>query len=277
MNRARERGQATVEMALMAPMTIFIILGILQLGMMQHAQLLTEYAAFTAARAGIVHNGNPDEMKKSAFLSLMPTFSRVYHGNQTLPRVILKLNAYSQFGPRAFLLGEAAKWEDYGQSSYIPGDAVAQIAANNSFDFIKIETIKPSTRNYASLGRNVWAGHTSNEIDFDDVSSANAVSSNILSIRLTYYYVMRVPFANWALHNFWVAANAQVPHLLNLRRAPELIEGYGKDQSQYRVLASTSGDLRTLKLLAISGLYVFPLQATHTLRMQSNQFKKYLP
>ena len=42
----------------MLPAMIFLILCILQLTLLQQARVMTEYAAFNAARAGIVHNMN---------------------------------------------------------------------------------------------------------------------------------------------------------------------------------------------------------------------------
>ncbi|RMG18026.1 MAG: pilus assembly protein, partial [Deltaproteobacteria bacterium] len=71
-----ERGQVIVEQAIILPVMVFLILGIVQLAMIQHARICTEYAAFNAARAGIVYNGDPDMMERAAFLSLMPTYGR---------------------------------------------------------------------------------------------------------------------------------------------------------------------------------------------------------
>ena len=72
----RESGQAAVESALVMPMMVFIVLGIIQLTMIQHARIMTEYAAFNAARAGIVWNGNNERMHDAAIMSLLPTMGR---------------------------------------------------------------------------------------------------------------------------------------------------------------------------------------------------------
>ncbi len=50
----RESGQALVEAALTLPLTVFLILGTLQLFLLLQARTLTEYAAFLAVRKGSV-------------------------------------------------------------------------------------------------------------------------------------------------------------------------------------------------------------------------------
>src|SRR3954454_5158913 len=74
--RRGESGQAIVEAAFVLPAMIFLILCAIQLTQIQQARLLTEYAAFNAARAGIVHNGDPDPMHDAALLSVLPSTHR---------------------------------------------------------------------------------------------------------------------------------------------------------------------------------------------------------
>lgn len=67
-----ESGQALVESALVTPLMVFLILGVIQLAMIQHAKIMSEYAAFNAARAGIVWNADPFIMESAATISLLP-------------------------------------------------------------------------------------------------------------------------------------------------------------------------------------------------------------
>jgi hypothetical protein len=277
------RGQAVVETALTMPLSVFLILGILQIGLMQQAHLLTEYAAFQAARAGVVHHGDVNQMKDAAFLSLMPTFTLVYTDN-TLANVIAQLTSYERLGMQAYLTAEAAKWEDFAQVDKTPGAALAILQANH-FDFIQIQIVLPSgSARYDTFGADVDPPNPGPEIDFDDVSSAGAIDSNLLSIRLTYYYVMRVPLANWVIHNAFVAQQAGVAltrgELLDQRSADDLVEqlstGAG-GAALTAAAANVSEELQTLRLLSVAGLYVVPLRANYTIRMQSNQFQKFMP
>src|SRR4051794_41076235 len=67
-----QSGQAAVESAIVLPLFVFLILGILQLGLMHQARLMTKYAAYKAVRAGSLHNANVDEMEKAALAVLLP-------------------------------------------------------------------------------------------------------------------------------------------------------------------------------------------------------------
>ena len=99
-DRAREGGQALVEAAIVIPLMTFLILGVIQLVMVQHAKIMTEYAAFTAARAGIVWNADPGIMQSAAIIALMPTYEGVFEegdlGNpmQMLRRIVQRALIY---------------------------------------------------------------------------------------------------------------------------------------------------------------------------------------
>ena len=73
---SRDGGQSTVEAAIVMPAMVFLVLGILQLTMVQHARIMTDYAAFCAARAGIVFNADKKAMQRAAEIALLPTMGR---------------------------------------------------------------------------------------------------------------------------------------------------------------------------------------------------------
>jgi hypothetical protein len=70
------RGQAAIESALVLPLVLFLVLGIVQLALMQQARLMTDYAAYQAARAGVVWSGNNERMRDAATFALLPTLGR---------------------------------------------------------------------------------------------------------------------------------------------------------------------------------------------------------
>ncbi|MHB8879517.1 MAG: hypothetical protein ACYC8T_37970, partial [Myxococcaceae bacterium] len=51
---------------------LFLLLGTMQLFLLMHARILTNYAAFRATRAGSVNHGNCQRMVHAALLSVMP-------------------------------------------------------------------------------------------------------------------------------------------------------------------------------------------------------------
>lgn len=68
----REDGQAVVEAAITMPIFLFLLCGIIELSYMFIVQAMVDYAAYCAARTGIVRNGDPDMMKWAAAGALAP-------------------------------------------------------------------------------------------------------------------------------------------------------------------------------------------------------------
>jgi hypothetical protein len=89
--RSGESGQALVEAALTLPLTLFMILGTLQLFLMQQGRVMAEYAAARAVRAGSVNFGDCQSMLHAAIGSLLPVFTRT----ETPQRLAQNFNRYS--------------------------------------------------------------------------------------------------------------------------------------------------------------------------------------
>jgi len=148
--------------------------------------------------------------------------------------------------------------------------------------FIKVEVVHPK--------KDMLGGQQ--EMDFDDPANADA---NRLSIRVRYLYIMRIPLANWLIHTSWVAYRVGVT-LTGWLHAPEAKMGLGfsnytlkgKERQKYidtmvatKAVIGGREDGRQLgiyRLLARTAkIYVMPLEATYTMRMQSNLYKRNLP
>jgi len=76
MLRLGDSGQAAVEAALTLPLTLFLVLGCLQLFMMLHGRILAHYAVARATRAGSVDHADCTTMSQVALAALLPTFAR---------------------------------------------------------------------------------------------------------------------------------------------------------------------------------------------------------
>jgi hypothetical protein len=72
-----ERGQAAVESAIVLPLLVFMLLGLLQMSIAYHARLLNEYAAFKVARAASVYRLDCTRMTRAGLMALIPSISRV--------------------------------------------------------------------------------------------------------------------------------------------------------------------------------------------------------
>jgi hypothetical protein len=300
---ARAGGQALVEAAIVMPLMTFLILGVIQLVMVQHAKIMTEYAAFTAARAGIVWNADPGIMQSAAIISLMPTYEGVFEqgdlGNpmQMLKRIVQRAMIYQvhrrlpeaieslrngtdgiidALGGGASIVSQRDRLLDAVERG---ADAALVNSINNALggssdDMISIQIVEPKKNQFALR---------KDEIDFDD--PANFEKSR-LSIKVRYLYMMRVPFANWIIHQSWLAKEAGQqlygaiwnPQMGNAARGETGFRNVNPlDLQGVTYNPSVSGNRHVIQMvasLAGQGVYMVPLYATYTMRMQSNPYKE---
>ena len=299
-----------MEAALVLPLMTFMVLGIIQLTMMQHAKLMTEYAAYQAARAGIVWNGNNERMHDAAVVALLPTLGRT--------------DDIAELGKTWAL----HKGYDLAmrQLQMAKGKVIDPAAFNGSnlFGFIRVDTIRPSF--WDPMG-SIWklrSGANWKELDFDGADTYPEVpghedkirkffnlpepdpqevqyrKATLLQIRLRYWYELTVPFANWVIFTSWFASNAGVA-LSGAIDKPTLdtsanmmadanvtaLEGMGKGighQAGYDSVYPTEMVVLwrlsqgTIPLLSrvVGKKYFIPLTATQSMRMQSNFHKKWI-
>ncbi len=232
MPRGRESGQAAVEAAIVLPLFVFLILGILQLGLMHQARLLTKTAAYRAVRAGALHNASMKKMERAALAMLLPLVSRDTGGGE-------------QLLPTHNASGFQAKWH------------WPQVLSNKmdeaDLPYVQVTICGPERGDFPGNPR---------EVNFDaPVYVANSDwrkgQRTKLRVQVTFNYRMPIPFANQVI--FAAARNREVPWLMRM----------GKARGQARSFYDARG--RDLYLaLAEQGLYVHPIRATWTMRMHSN-------
>ncbi len=296
--QAARKGQAAVETAIVLPLMTFLILGVLQLAMIQHAKIMTEYAAYSAARAGIVWNADRWIMENAAIIALLPTYeglmkqhdlsdplqmikriaqrALLYQVNRKLPAavdsirhgtdgIISQLPDMFQGGAtqlRDQVLSIAENWAD----SHLR-DAITDALGNDDLQMVTVEILSPRLNSFNL--RNT-------EIDFDDVRKGNSWrQATRLSVKITYLYMMRIPFANQFMHLAWRA------HRLG-KKLYGAIGGPSTDRSRDGALTYSQqpdlvgGDRLTRAVANIanqSHVYLIPLTATYTMRMQSNPYR----
>lgn len=298
-SRAR-RAQAMVESAIVIPLMTFMILGVLQLAMVQHARIMTEYAAFNAARAGIVWNADPWIMENAAIISLLPTYeglldeSDIGNPEQMVKRVVMRALLYqinrrlpqavdmvrngtdsliSQLpdvmqggaaGIRDTVLNSAESWADTALQNLIKG-----ALGGNDMRMVQVEIFNPTAADMPT--RNP-------EIDFDDVGqdSDSWRRQTQLSIQVRYLYMMRIPFANWIIHRAWQAQRAGVKLYGAVYRpsSSSADSGMFSQTTEKPDLTNQPTQLEgLLARLAEEGVYLVPLRAQYTMRMQSNPYR----
>jgi hypothetical protein len=287
-----------VESAMVIPLMTFLILGIIQLVMIQHAKIMTEYAAFNAARAGIVWNSDRIIMENAAIISLLPTYEGLFRetdlGNpgQMLKRILQRALLYqvNRRLPQAIdLLRNGAHriidqiplpnqaqdvLTDNINDLLHQAEAAADTALRNAItgalgkgadaSMVSITVLDPVQGHFGPRGR---------EIDFDDFARRDATR---LTIRVRYYYMMRIPFANWVIHQAWLAGRsgqALYGAIWNPQADSPGETGF-RDVQEVQPFNLWDPDLQRVDAMAQQGVYMIPLYATYTMRMQSNPYKQ---
>lgn len=221
-------------------MFVFLILGILQLGLMHQARMMTKYAAYRAARAGSLWNAQKSKMQYAATAALLPVIAHRGSGADYVPKTA---------GAASFL----QKWIT---TNMMQGRMIDYPALR----YAEVQTCGP-------LKNEVGGGK---EVDFDDPkvhwgapgSAPNWTNSKInkLRVQVTLNYRMIIPFANVVIHGIFTNMGTNpVLHLGKTGRNP--------------------GGLKNTDYLVprMMGLYIIPIRATYTMRMQSNIFTDQLP
>ncbi len=248
----REDGQAVVEAALVLPAMIFLLLLTIQLTQLQRARILADYAAFAAARTGIVYNGDPDKMKDAAMLAILPSYGRTdgfIEIGKTLARFKVAEAALTPLG-----LGQ-----------------------------VRVYVHNPVAADFAQFGQHL----DGQEIDFDDVRPG-ATEATLLSLQVRYLYELRVPFANKLIQTIWLAAHTGIlaswrgwdltgPRMAT-QNGPDAVAVSRIGAAGTSVADGTPEGIPVTALVTagnVAGRFFLPVEAFYTMRMQSNPYLKW--
>ncbi|MFY2557012.1 TadE/TadG family type IV pilus assembly protein [Corallococcus terminator] len=236
-----QSGQAAVESAVVLPLFVFLILGILQLGLMHQARLLTKYAAYKAVRAGSLHNASVKEMEKAAVAVLLPMMAKRAPGPDGI-EYVKPVNSGQEF---------TDKWND------MQGNTIG----TTGLKYAEVTVCGPTREHVSGSG----------ELDFDDPDNATGGDwkqshRTKLRIQVTFNYRLVIPFADRVIYN---AARARDMHM-------SLRLGEAKAREKARVARRKFGSKSTgenpYDSAASQGMYIAPIRASYNMRMQSNLY-----
>lgn len=241
-HRRRVRGQAAVETAIVMPLFVFLILGMLQLGLMHQARILAKYAAYKAVRVGSIHNAKQSAMKYAALGVLLP-----------------------MAGTRATVYDSKGTTNSSTFYKAMPGDYAT------SWNRARTEN-DSNTPDRQIVDVTICDPLTTTNDDFDDPDGElgphggdwQGFNNGRLSIQVTFYYELVIPFVNGVLWHI-VAGSEKAELMRTLRLAP-------KDDSKFRSWASSRGSrtVSSFSNLANRHIYVLPIRASWSMRMMSN-------
>lgn len=236
----RELGQAQVESALTLPLALFMILGAIQLFMIQNARVMAEYAAFRAARAGSVNHASCTAMLHSALAAVLPTF-RATNGVEPLGEAF-----------------EAVKENKFGS-----GYGMSNGVDVSGEDVVWIYRDSPRLSDISGQ----------EDSDFDYLSEGEDPLQ--IKISLVFWYPMRIPFADWILFRTAMAGMGIQEFSGNNPLMPTAETEW--DRGSVPEYVSRFSDVRSKMSEHLSGdRYLFPIQTSYTMRMMTPAKRRHL-
>jgi hypothetical protein len=172
----RQSGQAAVETALTMPLLLFMVLGIMQLGLLMQARALTQYAVYRATRAGSMNHGDCIPMMHSAIATLTPSyFSFMGSGNGG--------------GSGGAKLGAA--FAKFKGNKFDPNLVWGQ-SGGFTESILWLVKERPTPAELSAIPGRLNHGE---DTDFDQATG----QVRRLEVRIVYWYPLRLPFIDWVL------------------------------------------------------------------------------
>lgn len=255
-SRAAESGQVAVEAALVMPLFVFLILGILQLGLISQARVMAKYAAYRAARVGAMNHADPKAIEEAAIFHLLPVLvdtSDLIQPTSNSGEVLSKFARHKGFDNK------------------LPGNAqvVKAVICSPLKGDLDGGGSKPMPD--GASGQQARGGQGTNaEVDFDDPANQSFPAAYVkdagavrrfkrlrLAVQVQLLYRMPIPFANWVIVNSYLGVN--LPSVL-------MMPGKGVTER------AKTGQVNDVIKAAQGRAYVVPINVSYSMRMQSNLF-----
>jgi hypothetical protein len=247
-----------VEAALVMPLFVFLILGILQLGLTAQARVMAKYAAYRAARVGAMHNADPEAIRSAAILHLLPV---LVSNSEVIMPTDGSFPVLAKFGLHNNAMGNRMKGTIEQVKTVICGPMRGEFTSGGN-------------RPIGRADQQALNGQgSSNEVDFDDpavqsppanfydgaTGADNLRRFNRLRLRVQVQllYRMPIPFANWVITKSYLGT--AMPSVLMMPKGNNGKFSYFKQYND--VLAADA-----------MGVYVVPINVSYAFRMQSNLF-----
>lgn len=251
-----------VETAIILPVFVFLLLGILQLGLMHHGRLMAKYAAYKAARAGSVHRVQHDKMVNAALAVVVPVA-----GRDSVLGAPYRTTSGAEYA-QAFR-NHADNRQDTIPIVEVTVCNPLQGMINEGDDFDD-----PRTLNKGSLTQPAPPApgpaadpNDPSAVQAQDLSAAGdwrAFNAAKLQVQVTLYFRLAIPFANWVIYRLAAGQTDAA-----FRKGPgEKMRwlGWKRDEtkSASRTIVSKLGDL------ADRGRYFVPIRQSYAMRLHSN-------
>ncbi len=230
-------GQVEVETAVVMPMVIFLLLGLMQLGMLNQARLFTKYAAYRAVRTGAVRNADIDKMEAAAVAAALPILSRNRSGSEVLDKT---------HTPGLWL----QKLNRPGYGGFLGGAGLGNRMTDVGMKYAEVTICGPLK---GDVSGSTYSAEGTRYVPFDNPDLAGQPLKTKLRIELTINYRMVIPFADWVI--FRMARGRNLIKELRLQSTQNLIDVPGGDQ---------------YGAAALAGVHILPIRAQYAMKLHSD-------
>jgi len=173
-------GQVEVETAIVLPMVVFLLLGLLQMGLLQQARLFAEYAAYKAVRTGTLYNLEMGDMERAAVAAALPVLSYGKSGGEVLS-----------------ITSTPSKWVK--KYAYLMSIMMFDALGMKYAEVVLCGPLRndvPGT--YSAEG-------DGNVVPFDNPEVAGGTGKGThIRLELTLNYRLVIPFADYVIHRMWL-------------------------------------------------------------------------
>lgn len=248
-----------VETAIVMPVFVFLILGLLQLGLMHHARVMSKYASYKAVRAGSVNRGEKDAMAKAALAVLLPVLGR--DSSAGAPYKTPDVGGYNN-------AWNNMKNNSQGSVPFVEIEVCnpkrSQISQNGNFDDPRDSQGQGTGAAEPPDPNDPAAGGGGISLPQPGVGSSptygwSGFNATKLQIQVTVFYRMYIPFANWMVWRLAVGEETGSPKKMRWL-------GWKKDPN-----SPAAATLKNrLMGLANQKKYIMPIRSSYAMRMQSN-------
>lgn len=238
----RESGQAAVESALTLPLTVFLILGTLQIFMLLQARIMAQYAVFQATRAGSISQGDCEAMTHTAILALVPAF-RSFIGPGS-----------PGGSPGEKLANEWGRWRNNNYGGY---SVAGEPGWGNGEAIVWLVREEPQ-----AFGANAIQ-HFDQPLDGGDPVR--------LTVKMVFWAPMRIPFANWVIARSVLAQWG----LMSYTAQNPLLETQTANWQREGRMPLSGAIANELQARVGARHYVMPIVVTSSMRMMTPVKRSY--
>lgn len=250
-------GQAMVETAIVMPLFIFMVLGLIQMTQVYQTRSMLKYAAYRAARAGAMHNMDVKKMEKEALIAMSPVISTL--GYIKAPKSPVEIFAFHEIaGALNSIVSKIGSMVDFSilkivicgpLKSWLSNGKYYNYDGKTSTGEVDFDDPRNTYDNMDLLQLHSWDGKRSRELEMFERTK--------LRIQIQYNHRLIIPFANWVIYQIFRGRKVMEELRLNQKANP-------LEALMNKIPTST------LDVAALAGIYFLPMYANYAFRMQSN-------